>query len=86
VIAASHLQAVQPRSAIGGQTFMARAFRLWRERRHARAALSGMTARDLADIGLTASDRTMALAMRDWNDPDSGRNISTYGHRRLRTE
>ena len=62
------------------------AIRLRREQRHARAALTNMTARDLADIGLTACDRSMALMTHDWFDPDSIRNISTYGYRHLRTE
>jgi uncharacterized protein YjiS (DUF1127 family) len=71
--------AIQSRPVFRGQTFMGmarRAFGLWRERSHARAALTGMTARELADIGLTACDRGMALSVRDWFDPDSHRNIT----------
>jgi uncharacterized protein YjiS (DUF1127 family) len=80
---------VIPRSqehlAIGGQrdiTGLAawwslawRAFGIWRERKRARAALAKMTERELADIGMTASDRAMALEGHQWADPDSNRNI-----------
>jgi uncharacterized protein YjiS (DUF1127 family) len=62
------------------------AIHLRREQRQARAALINMTARDLSDIGLTACDRSMALITHNWFDPDSNRNIQTYGYRHLRTE
>ena len=61
-----------------------RAFDIWRERRYTRAALANMTARELADIGMTPCDRTMALAGRGWVDPDRNRNITILSHRQPR--
>jgi uncharacterized protein YjiS (DUF1127 family) len=89
MIAASETPSAQRWSAIRGQNFMRmtrRAFGFWRQRRHAWAALSGMTARDLADIGLTACDRAMALETRDWHDPDNNRNVAISAYRRSRIE
>jgi uncharacterized protein YjiS (DUF1127 family) len=54
-----------------------RAFDVWRGRQHTRAALANMTARELADIGMTTCDRAMTLARHNWADPDSSRNITT---------
>ena len=58
-----------------------RAFAVWRAQRQARAALAQMTARDLADIGMTPCDRTMALASRGWNDPGGRRDVRTSTQR-----
>jgi uncharacterized protein YjiS (DUF1127 family) len=51
-----------------------RALDTLRERHHTRAALANMTSRELADIGMTACDRAMALTRHAWADPDSNRN------------
>jgi uncharacterized protein YjiS (DUF1127 family) len=44
--------------------FAWRAFGIWRERARARATLAKMTERELADIGMTRSDRDMTLRAR----------------------
>lgn len=59
-----------------------RAFAILRERKHTRAALANMTPRELADIGMTACDRAMALARHAWADPDSNRNDTSFSQRR----
>jgi uncharacterized protein YjiS (DUF1127 family) len=59
-----------------------RAFGRLRERKDTRVALANMTQRELADIGMTACDRAMALARHEWADPDSNRNDTPFSQRR----
>lgn len=49
---------------------------MWRQRERARNELAALTARDLADIGLTESDRQVALETPIW------RGIVTHFQRR----
>jgi hypothetical protein len=46
--------------------------------------LANMTERARADIGMTASDRAMALLRSEWADPDSHRNIMIYSYQAAR--
>ncbi len=70
--------AARSKARSGGRSCVAGIPSLARKSRHARAALVRMTARELADIGITPSDRQMVLAGCGWHEPDGNRDIGTF--------
>jgi uncharacterized protein YjiS (DUF1127 family) len=69
-VSGSEMGRASGRTAMAGWSMARRVFVVRSELTRARAILANMTARDLADIGVTACDRAMALRNREWTDPD----------------